>query len=103
MLLFFMTNSERFYILEVGGKQIRCKPGENILVDRIDGVQEGDKVSVKVVFDTCQAVNTNVECVIESPLILGKKIRIYKMKRRKGFEKTIGFRGQYTIITVGEK
>ena len=34
--------------------------------------------------------------------IKGEKIRVYKKKRRKGFEKTIGHRQRYTEITINE-
>ena len=98
-----MSNSEKFYILEVGSKQIRCKPGEKILVDRIPAVQQGDKIQVKRVFNTTNLVNDNVECEVVSPLVLGQKIRIYKTKNRKGYEKSSGFRRQLTMIVVGGK
>ncbi len=102
MVKFFMSNFERFYILEVGGKQIKCKPGENILIDRISSAKTGDKIKVKRVFDSSKPVNDVLECQVANHLVLGEKMRIYKTKRRKGYEKTIGFRAQFTEIIVGE-
>jgi large subunit ribosomal protein L21 len=96
-----MNHKNGFYIVEAGGKQIVCKPGDRILIDKIDEIKEGDKIKLKLLFKDNKAINGEIDCHVKDPLILGEKIRIYKTRRRKGYEKTIGFRAKYTMIEVG--
>ena len=91
----------KFCIIDIGGKQILCSKGQKILVDLIKGAEKGQKVNMKVVFNSGQAVTSTVECIIEEPLVLGEKVIIYKTRRRKGYERKNGFRPKYTKIIIG--
>jgi large subunit ribosomal protein L21 len=47
----------------------------------------------------------SVSCTVtnmgdEGAGVKGEKIRVYKKKRRKGFEKTIGHRQRFTELTI---
>jgi large subunit ribosomal protein L21 len=96
-----MEKSKKFCIVDVGGKQIMCSHGDEILVDSIKEAKEGKVVEMKLVFEDGKAVDNIVKCVVLEPLVLGEKIRIFKQKRRKGYRKTLGFRAKYTKIVVG--
>ncbi len=96
-----MEKTDAFFILDIGGKQIRCSPGDKILVDKMN-VKQGDKIKIKRVLNTTGPSDDFVDCTVDTPLVLGEKIRIYKTRRRKGYEKTIGFRKKHTRIIVGD-
>lgn len=78
-----------------------CKPGDVIEVDKLE-VQDGEKIQLNLLFDGQKAVNNKIIATVVQALCLGEKIRIYKTKRRKGYEKTIGFRAKLTKLLIGE-
>lgn len=95
-----MKNSKDFIILESGNKQIICKLGDKILVDLLPH-KEGEIIKIKRLFNQLNVVNDSVECQVLEARKLGEKVRIFKKRRRKGYEKQAGFRKKYTQLLVG--
>jgi large subunit ribosomal protein L21 len=98
-----------FAIVESGGRQEKVEPGALVTVDRLD-MEPGAEVT----FDKVLLVGTDsgsfmtgrpyvagasVTGVVVAE-IKGKKIRVFKMKRRKHYRKTMGHRTQQTRVQV---
>jgi len=96
-------------IIETGGKQYRVAEGDVIFIEKLDAA-EGDTV----VFDKVLAIVDDGSSLFGSPLLDGasvtasvvkngksKKIRVYKMKPKKGYRKTQGHRQPYTKVQIG--
>jgi large subunit ribosomal protein L21 len=98
-----------FAIVEAGGRQEKVEPGLVVVVDHLD-VEPGAEVT----FDRVLLVETEDGRVLTgSPYVKGasvigiaeaqtrgKKIRVFKMKRRKHFRKTKGHRSELTRVRV---
>ena len=97
-----------YAIIETGGFQFRVEPGMKLNVPRIAS-GEGDSVKLEKVL----LVSDGDDVEIGNPLVAGasveveviengrgKKIIVYKRKRRKGYERTQGHRQEYTRIEI---
>jgi large subunit ribosomal protein L21 len=105
-----------YAIISVGGKQHRVSAGEKILVDLMAEKKLGDSVEIKEVLmvggesykiGKPNVTGASVSCTVsdmgdEGCGVKGDKIRVYKKKRRKGFEKTIGHRQRFTELTIDD-
>jgi large subunit ribosomal protein L21 len=98
-----------FAIVEAGGRQEKVEPGLLVIVDHVD-IEPGseftfDKVLLleteagDVVTGTPYVAGASVTGVVEAQT-RSKKIRVFKMKRRKHFRKTKGHRTDQTRIRV---
>lgn len=106
-----------YAIVEASGKQHRVLKGERILMD----LQAEKKVGDSLVLDRVMMIGGEAGYKIGKPYLdgaevictvsnmgtdgtgkKGEKVRVYKKKRRKGFEKTIGHRQRYTEITIND-
>ena len=84
-------------IIVTGGKQYRVAEGDVIFVEKLD-VEAGEAVKfdrVLAVIDEDKAVSGNVVKNGKS-----KKIRVYKMKPKKGYRRTQGHRQPYTKVEI---
>ena len=97
-----------YAVLETGGKQYRVASGDTLEVERLD-VEAGKPVT----FDRVLLVNNEGKVSVGSPTVSGasvvadvvehkrgKKVTTFKMKRRKGYHKTIGHRQELTVVQV---
>ncbi len=95
-------------IIETGGKQYRVAEGDVIYIEKLDA-EEGASVT----FDKVLAV-IGEEVRFGAPYLEGvkvaatvlkngkaKKIRVYKMKPKKGYRNTKGHRQPYTKVEIG--
>jgi large subunit ribosomal protein L21 len=99
-----------YAVVQTGGKQYRLSVGDSLRVEKLPGeagvvvdlpqvlmVSDGDKVSIG------NPVLTDASVKAE---IVGhgrdKKIRVFKMKRRKKYRRTQGHRQAYTQLRVTE-
>ena len=95
-------------IIVTGGKQYRVAEGDVIFVEKLD-VEAGETVK----FDQVLAVIDEESSVVGTPVVegavvtgnvvkngKGKKIRVYKMKPKKGYRKTQGHRQPYTKVQI---
>ena len=95
-------------IIETGGKQYRVAEGDVIFVEKLD-VDAGEKVT----FDQVLAVVDGDVANFGAPAIEGAsvtanvvksgksaKVRVYKMKPKKGYRRTQGHRQPYTKVQI---
>ena len=99
-----------FAIIQSGGRQVKVTPGAVITVDRIDGAEPGQEVSIdqvivlekeggEVLAGSPYVANVKVLGVIDGES-RGPKIRVFKKKRRKGMRRTKGHRSTYTRVRI---
>ena len=97
-----------YAIIATGGKQYRVSEGDVIFVEKLD-VAAGesvkfDKVLSVVDGDVVKFGTPNVEGATVSANVVknGKspKIRVYKMKPKKGYRRTQGHRQPYTKVQI---
>lgn len=99
-----------YAVIKTGGKQHRVAPGQTIRVEKIEG-QVGDIVTIDDVLLIC----ADDRFKVGQPFLAGasvtariveqhrdKKIKVFKMKRRKGYRRTKGHRQYYTALRVQE-
>lgn len=99
-----------YAVLETGSKQYRVSAGDTLEVERL-AVEAGEPVT----FERVLLVNNDGKVAVGAPTIAGatvtgevvKHIRgdkklTYKMRRRKGYRKTIGHRQELTVVKVKE-
>jgi large subunit ribosomal protein L21 len=97
-----------YAVVRTGGKQVRVAPGDAVRVETLAG-DVGDTIE----FSEVLLVNDGKGTTVGSPLVSGAKvvgkitaqgrgpkIRIFKMKRRKGYRRRAGHRQNYTEVTV---
>ncbi|OGI61455.1 MAG: 50S ribosomal protein L21 [Candidatus Muproteobacteria bacterium RBG_16_60_9] len=97
-----------YAVIESGGKQYRVAPGDVIRVERLD-VAAGETVDL----DRILLVADNDGPRMGSPMLSGvsvtakvrahgrgEKIRIFKMRRRKGYRRQAGHRQNYTELEI---
>ena len=95
-----------YAIIATGGKQYKVSEGDEIFVEKL-GVEEGETVT----FDEVLAVsgdkllvgddvkNASVKAtVVENGR--GKKVIVYKYKRKSGYHKKNGHRQAYTKVKI---
>jgi large subunit ribosomal protein L21 len=98
-----------YAVIKTGGKQYRVATGEKIKVEslKVD-------VGAQVTLDQVLAVGNGAEMSVGTPLLAGAsvvatvlshgrhdKVRIFKMRRRKHYQKRQGHRQGYTEIEIG--
>lgn len=102
------ATSLKHAIIVTGGKQYRVAEGDVIFVEKLD-VKAGETVKfdrVLAVIDEDKAVFGTP--VVENAVVSGnvvkngksKKIRVYKMKPKKGYRRTQGHRQPYTKVEI---
>ena len=95
-------------VIETGGKQYRVAEGDVIYVEKLDA-----EAGATVKFDRVLAVIDEDNAVFGTPVVegatvtanvvkngRGKKVRVYKMKPKKGYQRTQGHRQPYTKVQV---
>lgn len=101
-----------YAVIETGGKQYRVAPGDIIEVERTRDAA-GDDGSVE--FGRVLLVGGEGEARVGAPLVdgarvkatalaetRGPKLRIFKMKRRKGYRRTRGHRQNQLRVRIDE-
>jgi large subunit ribosomal protein L21 len=97
-----------YAVIKTGGKQYRVAAGEKIKVEQIAA-----DVGQEVVIDQVLAVGNGAEIKVGTPLVSGAsvkatvvahgkhdKVHIFKMRRRKHYQKHQGHRQNYTEIRI---
>jgi len=99
-----------YAVVRTGGKQLRVSPGDVVNVEKLP-VEPGATVELTDVLmvSTDQGTTVGTPTVGGAAVICtvvrdgkGKKITIYKYKRRKGFSKKQGHRQPFTTLSVTE-
>ena len=95
-------------IIVTGGKQYRVAEGDVLFIEKLNA-EAGETVT----FDQVLAVIDDETSTFGSPVVAGatvsanvvkngkaKKIRVYKMKPKKGYRRTQGHRQPYTQVQI---
>jgi large subunit ribosomal protein L21 len=99
-----------YAIIEAGGKQVVVSPGENVQVEKLEGevgspVEFGKVVVVSkddgTVLAGAELQGAKVTGTIAAQT-RGKKVIVYKFKRRKMYRRKNGHRQDYTQVTIGD-
>jgi len=96
-------------IIETGGKQYRVAPGDVVRVETLAG-EVGSEVELplRAVFkDEGQLVSGADlgQATVKATIVAngrGKKVLVFKFKRKKQYKRTIGHRQNFTEVKVGE-
>ena len=99
-----------YAVVKTGGKQYKVAAGEKFKVEQIAA-----DVGQEVVLDQILAVGNGSDILIGAPLVVGAaikatvvaqgrhdKVRIFKMRRRKHYQKHQGHRQNYTELFIAE-
>ena len=97
-----------YAVIKTGGKQYRVITGETLKVE----ILEGD-VGSAIVLDKVLMISNGEKLSVGKPMLLGAtvaativshgrgdKVRIFKMRRRKHYQKNQGHRQNYTEIRI---
>ena len=97
-----------YAVIKTGGKQYRVAAGEKIKVEQIAA-----DVGQEITIDQVLAVGNGADLKVGTPLVAGAsvkatvvahgkhdKVRIFKMRRRKHYQKRQGHRQNYTEIQI---
>ena len=99
-----------YAVLETGGKQYRVTAGDTLEIERLD-VEAGQPFT----FDRVLLVSNEGKVSVGAPVvgqaaivadvvehIRGPKKIAFKMKRRKGYHRTVGHRQELTVVKIKE-
>ena len=99
----------KYAIIETGGKQYRVAEGDTLFIEKLNVEAEQD-----ITFDKVLAVMDEGSSVFGTPVVAGasvsakvlkngkgRKVRVYKMKPKKGYQRTQGHRQPYTKVLIG--
>ena len=98
-----------YAVIKTGGKQYKVAAGEKIKVEQIAA-----DVGQEIVIDQVLAVGDGSQIKVGTPLVSGAsvtatvlahgrhdKVRIFKLRRRKHYQKRQGHRQNYTELQIG--
>ncbi|MDP3708103.1 MAG: 50S ribosomal protein L21 [Polaromonas sp.] len=98
-----------YAVIKTGGKQYKVAAGEKIKVEQITA-----DVGQEIVIDQVLAVGEGSTIQVGTPLVSGAtvtvtvvahgrhdKVRIFKMRRRKHYQKRQGHRQNFTELLIG--
>jgi len=99
-----------YAVIQTGGKQYRVKSGEQVRVESLIA-----DVGAAVSFDEVLAVGEGDAVRVGAPLVAGAqvkatvvahgrgdKVKIFKLRRRKHYQKTQGHRQNYTEVRIDD-
>ena len=97
-----------YAVLETGSKQYRVSAGDTLEIERLP-IEAGQTVT----FDRVLMINNEGKVAVGAPTVTGASVLAdvvahkrgehkltFKMKRRKGYHKTIGHRQELTVVKV---
>ena len=98
-----------YAVIKTGGKQYKVVAGEKIKIEQI-AADVGQEITIEQVL----AIGAGADLQVGSPLVSGAsvvatvvahgrhdKVRIFKMRRRKHYQKRQGHRQNFTEIQIG--
>jgi large subunit ribosomal protein L21 len=99
-----------YAVLETGAKQYRVAAGDTVTVERLDA-EPGKSFT----FDRILLINNEGKISVGTPTVAqanvladvvehirGPKLIAFKMKRRKGYHRTVGHRQELTVVKIKE-
>jgi large subunit ribosomal protein L21 len=99
-----------YAVIKTGGKQYRVAAGEKLKIEQIPA-----DIGAQIILDQVLMVGEGEAVKVGTPLVAGatvsatileqgrhKKVKIFKMRRRKHYQKHQGHRQNYTEIQINE-
>ncbi|GAB4558165.1 MAG: 50S ribosomal protein L21 [Haliangiales bacterium] len=99
-----------YAVIQTGGKQYRVAPGETLMVERLAG-EVGDAVE----FEDVRLLSKDGQVSLGEPSVegakvtgkivehgRGKKLVVFKFKRRKDYRRRNGHRQEYTAVQISD-
>ena len=99
-----------YAVIKTGGKQYRVSKDDVVTIERVSGDAGG-----KVEFDQVLMVGSGSDIKLGAPIVSGAKVIAelveqsrgpkliaFKMKRRKGYRRTVGHRQELTVLKIKE-
>jgi large subunit ribosomal protein L21 len=99
-----------YAVLETGGKQYRVVAGDTLKIERLEA-----EAGQPYTFDRVLLVNNDGKLTVGSPTVAaatvvadvvehvrGEKKVAFKMRRRKGYHRTVGHRQELTVVKIKE-
>ena len=100
-----------YALVEIKGKQYKAEKGSLLRVDRMAEMEVGADIE----FDSVMMIGGEDDAKIGTPYVegakvrgrveiqgLGKKLKIFRYKRRKNYSRRMGHRQKYTFLRVEE-
>ncbi len=97
-----------YVVVDIAGQQFKVEQGQEVFVNRLEG-EEGEKVK----FEKVLLVDDNGAVKVGTPLVegaaidaqivshlRGDKVVVFKKKRRKGYQKSNGFRQDLSKVLI---
>ena len=95
-------------IIETGGKQYRVAPGDVVRVEKLEG-EVGSEIDLplRAVFkEEGLVVGSDLgQATMKGTIVgngRGKKVLVFKFKRKKQYKRTIGHRQDFTEVKMGD-
>ncbi len=96
-------------IIETGGKQYRVAPGDVVRVEKLEGeVGSEIELPLRAVFKEEGQLVAGPDlgqATVKGTIVgtgRGKKVLVFKFKRKKQYKRTIGHRQDFTEVKVGD-
>ena len=99
-----------YAVIKSGGKQYRVESGAQVCVEALDA-----EVGAAVAFEEVLLLGSGDAVSVGAPLVAGakvtatvvshgrgEKVRIFKLRRRKHFQKSQGHRQSYTEVRIND-
>ena len=99
-----------YAVIKAGGKQYRVEPGAQLRVEALPA-----EIGAPVSFDEVLLVGAGDAVKVGAPLVAGakvtatvtaqgrgEKVRIFKLRRRKHYQKSQGHRQSYTEVRIDD-
>lgn len=99
-----------YVVVDIAGQQFKVEQGQEVFVNRLEG-NEGDKVK----FDKVLLADNNGKVKVGTPVVegagvdaeivshvRGDKVVVFKKKRRKGYQKSNGFRADLSKVKINK-
>ncbi len=97
-----------YVVVDIAGQQFKVEQGQEVFVNRLEG-EEGAKIKLDKVFLT----DNDGDVKVGTPLVKGAgvdakivshvrgdKVTVFKKKRRKGYQKSNGFRKDLSKVLI---
>ncbi|UWI83181.1 50S ribosomal protein L21 [Wolbachia endosymbiont of Howardula sp.] len=95
-----------FAIIDSGGKQYLVQKGSIVKVDRLQ-LEQGMQIDIQTSIILFHAAPSSfLSCATVQAEVIeqcrGKKIYIFKKKRRKNFRRKVGYRSAITVLRIND-
>jgi large subunit ribosomal protein L21 len=99
-----------YAVIESGSKKYRVSAGDTLVVDRVEAEPGTEHTLSRVLFVSNEGKFSVGTPVVQNASVLadvlehkrGPKLIAFKMKRRKGYHRTVGHRQELTVLKIKE-